>query len=332
MQNIFVFTWEESYLLQQELHKRRDAFLQKYGPEGYISFRADDLDPSLIQNALFGGGMFSDKKLIFVRWIPKDTHPDNKPKSSAAEHIEEYLIRDFERIPQDHVVVLVCYKPDKRTKSRKFFAEHAQVKAFDPLSTKEQIAYITGYLAAHSALKVDVPYFLSITWISLTHAIHECDKLMRYAQHNKLEHLTNDQLDHLVVAQSEVEGFALLDTLFSDTKATFATLQSMEDASEDAFKTLWLLYRWIKLVMNLVSLYNQGTTDSKELASRLKTHPFPVLKQLKHIRHLQQINTQIHALYRDLLNLDYRLKTGILPQELFWASLKRIVVSHEITA
>ena len=61
---------------------------------------------------------------------------------------------------------------------------------------------------------------------------------MRYAQHNKLEHLTNDQLDHLVVAQSEVEGFALLDTLFSDTKATFATLQSMEDASEDAFKTL----------------------------------------------------------------------------------------------
>jgi len=284
----------------------------------------------MIQNTVFGGSMFSEKKLIYIRWIPKDTHPDNKPKSSAAEQIEEFLTRDIARIPEDHVIVLICYKPDKRTKSRKFFSEHTQVKSFELLSSKEQIKYVTAYLEAHSPLKLDVTYFLSLTWESLSHALHEIDKLILYAEYNKLTHLTNQQLDHLVVAQVEVEGFALLDTMFTETPSTIWTLQGMEDANEDPFKTLWLLYRGIKLVMNLVSLYKQGTTDSKELASRLKTHPFPVLKQLKHIKHLQNVSSELQHFYADLLSLDYNLKTGILPQDLFRASLKTRLVHHHL--
>lgn len=66
--------------------------------------------------------------------------------------------------------------------------------------------------------------------------------------------------------------------------------------------------------------------DSKELASQLKTHPFPVLKQLKHIAHLQEIMPLIHSLYNKLLTLDYNLKTGILPQELFWTVLKSRII------
>lgn len=330
MAHIFLFTWEETYLLQQELRKRRDSFLQKYGQEGYISFHADELDPTVIQNTLFWGGMFSDKRLIVIRWIPKDTHPDNKPKSAAAEKVESFFIDSLDRIPEEHVVVLVSYKPDRRTKSRKYFSEHTEVKTFAPLSEKELTKYIWEYLTMKWGLHIDISYFLAKTGENLMHIIHECDKLIRYAQYNKLTQLSNEQLDLLVVCQTEVEAFGLLDTLFTDTKRTLQTLTEMEDQNEDSFKTLWLLYRWLKLVLGLIALYQRGMKDSKELASQLKTHPFPVLKQLKHIVYLQEIAPVIRILYNKLLTLDYNLKTGILPQELFWTALKSRIVESKI--
>lgn len=104
-------------------------------------------------------------------------------------------------------------------------------------------------MISKSGPEIDVPYFLGKVGENLMHIIHECDKLIRYAQYNQVNQLSQEQIDNIVVVQTEVEAFGLLDTLFTDTTRSLATLTEMEDQSEDPFKTLGLLYRGLKLVL-----------------------------------------------------------------------------------
>jgi hypothetical protein len=49
---VFLFTGEERFLLQQELKRRTDAFVQKHGPEGLFVVRSDAFDLSGIKQFL----------------------------------------------------------------------------------------------------------------------------------------------------------------------------------------------------------------------------------------------------------------------------------------
>lgn len=78
--------------------------------------------------------MFVQKKLIIVHGVPKENDPAYKISASVQKSVEERLMSVWETIPADHVMVLVCHKPDKRTKGRKFFEKNTTVKSFAPLS------------------------------------------------------------------------------------------------------------------------------------------------------------------------------------------------------
>ncbi len=141
MAQVFLFTGEEQYLLQQELRKRKTSFVEKYGEQGLFHFRTDDLDPQLIGTTLAAGGMFSEKKLVIVPGIPKDSTPTQKVASKDSERITDYLMKHREQLSPDTILVLLSYKPDKRTKAYKFFAKHADVKTFARMNTKQLAGY-----------------------------------------------------------------------------------------------------------------------------------------------------------------------------------------------
>jgi len=116
MSNKFLFTGEEPYMLHQELHKRKTAFLEKFGEQALFHFTSDELDQGPIMQAIFSGGMFTTKKLIIISGIPKDNTPSNKASAKSSERLETALMKQWETIPEDSIVILLSYKPDKRTR------------------------------------------------------------------------------------------------------------------------------------------------------------------------------------------------------------------------
>lgn len=52
--NIYLFTGEETYLLHQELKRRTDGFVQKFGKDSLFTFSAGDFDAQSLMQAILG--------------------------------------------------------------------------------------------------------------------------------------------------------------------------------------------------------------------------------------------------------------------------------------
>jgi len=64
--------------------------------------------------------------------IPRDNITTNKAKAEQAEPIVTFLQDHREQIPEENILILISYKPDKRTKSWKFFSKASEIKEFKP--------------------------------------------------------------------------------------------------------------------------------------------------------------------------------------------------------
>jgi uncharacterized protein YlxW (UPF0749 family) len=82
-----------------------------------------------------------------------------------------------------------------------------------------------------------------------------------------------------------------------------------QQAGEDTFQFLGMLYRGVKITINILNLAEQGITDGKTLASKLKAHPFVVSKQVKLLPQIKEKREKVYQLYSDILQLDYEIKT-----------------------
>lgn len=69
----YLFTGEEPYLIEQELTKRKENFLKKYGPDTVLYFSLPENEISEIVPSICNSGLFSEQKLIIISGIPGAT-------------------------------------------------------------------------------------------------------------------------------------------------------------------------------------------------------------------------------------------------------------------
>lgn len=325
---LFLFTGEEYTLLLQELTKRKSAFLEKYGTYGLFDFSCDDLQIDQLQNALMSGGMFATKKLVIIRGIPLDSTPHNKAKTSDIERCLSLLESFLASQDAETIVVCISYKPDKRTKPYKRFVSNAQLKEFPLLDEKQKVVYVQQQLWSLLTSPQQAQLVTSCG-NDLGHLAHECNKLFHYASYHQLSKFTDEQLHTVVRWSVSSNNFALLDHLYTDTKKSISLITTAQQAGEDTFQFLGMLYRWIKITINIINLSEQWITDGKLVASTLKAHPFVVSKQLKLLPQTKAKKQAIFTLYTDIITLDYQIKTWILPVEWFRLAIKQAVQKLE---
>ncbi len=325
---LFLFTGEEYHLVLQEIAKRKTNFLKKYGEHGLFDFASDNLQIEQLQNALMSGGFFSTKKLVIIRGIPLDSTPHNKAKSSEIDRCLPLLTSFQANNDAETIVVCISYKPDKRTKAYKWFTTHAEIKEFPLLDEKQKIAFVQqqlGSLLTH-AQQIDLVMNCgSGLWM----LAEECKKLSHYATYHQLSVFSDEQLARIVSWSISSNNFAILDNLYIDTKKSIALITQAQQAGEDPFQFLGSLYSGVKTTINIINLAEQGITDGKLIASKLKAHPFVVSKQLKLLPQTKAKKNAIFQLYNDIVQLDYEIKTWILPAEWFWLAIKQAIVKGE---
>jgi len=75
----------------------------------------------------------------------------------------------------------------------------------------------------------------------------------------------------------------------------------------------------------VVDAMNHGTRDSKAIMSITKLSPFVASKIIKNYPSIRSSLPDLRTLFHTMINLEYQIKTGQLPVDLFWSTVKASV-------
>lgn len=328
-ENKVLFTWESHYLVQQAISYRKTNFQKKFWDQWIHSFSSDAIDISTIQSALLWWWFFSAKNLIIIYGLPKEKDSARKIETNTAEKLEEFLIKNRDWIPNDNFLLLVSYKPDKRTKSYKFFSSHCTIKSYPKKKWKDLTMFVldkTKLQDWNNTTQLletqDANYLVSIVWDDLHNLHHECEKLLYYAKYHKLLKLSFEDIKKVVYSQAWFDIFKILDKLFIDPKKAIELISEAQSKWQNEFEFLWMIYRGLKMILWMLELKKEWVWSSKQAASILKLHPFAAAKQRSKIEVYTTYEQKISTLYTKILQLDMSIKTWSFPQEWFRLRIK----------
>lgn len=326
MSNIFLFTGEERYLLDQELQRWRDWFVQKFGAETVFLYGPENFDPSSMMQNILWGGLFVTKKLIIIKHIPTDGL--QKIPAKAQEDFVESFTKQFANISPDVLVAFVSYKPDKRTKLYKFLEKNAQVKAFTSLSDTQRKVYIKNRTTGLSRDWDTMDYFLAQVGSDLYRLESEADKLVTWAEKNAISTISKNHIDLVVFGQVQANTFALFDHMFVHMDKTLTVIDQMREEWTERNQAIGAMYRGIILFIMMVDRYRNGDRDARSISQAIGYAPFAVTKQFGRIQTFVSREKDIIAIYQGLVTLDASIKTGKLPAEAFWIRSKDLFYTY----
>lgn len=322
--NIFLFTGKEKYLVNKEVKKWKKAFKKKYSEDNVYDVKDKKIDVSQLKNDIFSTGLFSSRKLIIIHGFPNDTFDENKISKKSAKQLENHLLDDLDKVPEDVVLIFVSYKPDKRRKNYKTIKKKAQVKEFKKLKWKDLQEFVKKQFG-EKITKKNVKYFLSKMGEDVLAIQSEIEKIKLYCKQNDCK-VSKDIIDKVVYASSEIDAFKLLDKMFFDQEKSLKILQQIEESGQNEFQTLGMIYWWLRTILQIMDVYESWVTNKKKIASELGVHPFVVYKNYKHIDKYLKKKQEFKNLFGELVNLDYSIKTGQSSIDVFRLSLKKIIM------
>jgi len=324
--NIYLFTGQETYLLDKELLRRKENFLSKFGSDSIFSFSLDNLDIGQIKQAIYSSGLFTTKKLILINWLPLDaTTKLWDEKSDQLQTFVDALIKAEGKIPDDSLLVFVSSTPDKRLKLYKFLEKNATVKEFSQLKNNDLALFVQNALSDCVIDHSVIQYFLTKVGSDLYRIWFECDKLKTWALLKQQKHIDIAMVDLIVFGQVETDSFSLLKTLFTDKVQATKILEKIQQDGADWNQFAGMLYRAIKFYIFMLDLDECWVKDSKNIALLLKMNPWQVKNEYAKIWVLKANKKNIEKFYIGLIDLDAGIKTGKFPDTYFWLWIKKLL-------
>jgi len=326
LENMFLFTGQETYLLDKELFRRKEWFLQKFWPDSIFSFALDNLDIAQIKQAIYSSGLFTTKKLIIVNGLPQDAITKfDEEKTQQLQLFIDSLIKMEGKIPTDSLLVFVSSTPDKRLKLYKFLEKNATVKIFDQLKNNDLESFVKRELIGCSIDRSMIQYFLTKVGSDLYRIWFECDKLKTRTTIKQQKTIDEAMIDMIVFGQVEINSFLLLKTLFTDKIKAIHVLETIHHGGAERNQFAGMLYRALKFYIFMVDLDESGVTDSKDISSFLKMNPWQVKNEYAKISVLKANKKNIEKFYSWLIELDTGIKTWKFPDTYFWLGIKKMI-------
>jgi len=330
LSNVFLFTWEEKYLLDKEISRRKQNFAEKFGKEAIFAFNNENFDLGHVKQAIFAGGLFVSKKLIIIQWIPTDGDISNKIWAEVSESLTNEIIEKEGQIPADTILMFVSYKPDKRGRLYKFLEKNATVKMFEKLSGIELKNFVKNELKWLGIDYDTIDYFLLKVGNNLYNIINECEKIRIWNSlgNRAWEKITTEVIDLVVCGQTTINNFAFFDNFFDRQHENLKIIDKIQEEWTNRNLFMGSLYRWLRMYIHMIDLYDQGITDSKTIASMLKQNPYAIAKNLKNIKKMQEKKTYIKKFFSSLIVLDNKIKSGKIPDSYFRLWVKKMIMDE----
>jgi len=248
-QTKLLFTGESQYQVQEALRFWKEQFIKKYGESWVRTFFSDSINLDAIKPAIMWSGLFSEKSLTVIYGIPKDNTSTNKVSWSNSESTEPFLIKHRDDIPASNIVILVSYKPDKRTKSRKYFSTNATIKSFPKKKGKDLTLFVLWKCVADTWAEnkksllnnKQAESVVATVWNDLYMLHYECDKIVNYCEHHALDSIDDIALEWLICSHAEHDSFKILDAMRNDQTKAIQLIEKAQANQQNEYEFLCLL-------------------------------------------------------------------------------------------
>lgn len=326
LNNVYLFTGQETYLLDKELQRWKENFLVKFGPDSVFQFSLDNLDIAQIKQAIYSSGLFTLKKLILINGLPLDALTKlGEEKTDQLTTFIESFVKSQWKIPDDSLVVFISSTPDKRLKLYKFLEKNATVKEFNQLKGSGLEWFIKTELQEFTISHDTIQYFISKVGSDLYRVWFECDKLKTWAKIKDQKIIDDVMIDYIVFGQVEIDSFSLLKSLFSDKKKAVHIVEKIQEWWAIRNQFSGMLYWAIKFYLFMLDLDESGVKDSKTIAWFLKMNPRQVKNEYAKISVLKDNKQNIQKFYTQLIELEAAIKSWRLPDTYFWLGIKKMI-------
>lgn len=330
LKNVYLFIGEEKYLLDKEVSRRTGNFLQKFGTDSLFVYNNENRDEMSASQSIFGGGLFSSKKLTIIHGLPLDNLEWNKFRVVEIEWFIDNFIKREWKIPEDNLLVFISNKPDKRSKLFKFLKENANLKEFNPLKEFEVKWFIKNELWDIKIGEKALDLFVYKVWVSLYRVSLEIDKLKTFCAVKNITEIDELLVNEIVFWLVETEAFEFLKLLFKNKNQAVSYLQRMQDQWLNWNAFSGALYWGLKLYITLYHFAKKWIKDMKIIASQTWINPYSLKQNIWYIDIILKNWIKIENMYKKLIELEVDIKTGKKTEESFWLETKKLITKFEI--
>ncbi len=266
-----------------------------------INYEESNID-EIINEASYDN-LFGDKKIVLVK---------NSSFLTGKSTLESISLNNYIEHPNPNTILIFSVdseKLDERKKIVKLLREKAQVLEIKPIDIKEVNSYVKDYFNERN-YKVE---YNAINEIANrindnTNLLdNELEKLVLYKIDDKT--ITIDDVKKVVIKyDSNDKIFKLVEAaLKKDKVTTFKLYKELINGREEPAVIISLIASQIRLILQ-VGILNRDGFSEKEIATKLKEHPYRVKLALESFRKTNKMEL-INNL-EELSNLDYKIKKG----------------------
>lgn len=208
---LYLFTWNNEYLVKEELKKWKNHFLSKFGDFNILHIQnIDELDKNFLSENLLAPSFFNEKKFIIIENIEKIEKDEQK---------KEFLISILEKIPESNIIVFSSNNLSEKSILYKKVLQIWEVKRFDIKNTYETKLFLQKkYLG-----KIDdyaIEKIISYKSNSLSKIVNELDKLFI-----TIEYIREKDIIENITPELEETIFVFVDKILNlDKKWVFNDL------------------------------------------------------------------------------------------------------------
>lgn len=313
MNSLFLFTGEETYLLQEQINLWKKAFVEKHGDINLETLDAAQMPLNEVMASVTAMPFLGDKRLIFIHGLPDAPKARNANKVSKKDEKRDEALKklagDLEQIPESSVVVFVQANPDKRKSFYKQLTKKAEVKEFNLLAgsalttwIQKQVQLKGGQITSSLA-----EHLVTLVGQNLWRLSTEIDKL---TTHSPAQSIQREVIDHLVVPTVEANVFQLTDALaVRDHKKAIYYLHRVMAAGENLQPVFYMIVRQFRLLLQGRAFLDKEINPTPTVfGTKLKLHPFVAKNTLGQARHFKA--GELKEAYGQLLEMDTGLKTS----------------------
>jgi DNA polymerase III subunit delta len=278
---VYFLYGSETFLLEETLKKMRDLLAEGLDDPGAVVTMDLEVVPVqvLVEEAEIPP-FFSERRVI----IGKNAHflTTSRPRGGP-DHDPDALLAYLQRPMPTSVVILTCGtdKLDKRKKVVKELESRARTVKFDPLEGKEILKWLQERFRERK-VEIDAQALKELALLvgpNLSLLDSECRKLATHVGEGGKVYVRT--VVELVPRTLEQDVFKLTENIARRRiDEALRVWQDLMYQKEEPIRILALIIRQFRLMLQVKALHRQGMPE-KEIAARLKVHPYPVKLALK---------------------------------------------------
>ena len=291
---IYLFTWNNDYLIREEVLRWKTWFTQKHGNENITHITSLDVNSkNHISETLLSRSIFAEKRLVIIEWFP---YSGEKWFLWASE-LETQILWCIQSLPEEVLVLFVSVNPDKRKSGFKQLKTLSQLKEFNIGWEDEVFSILSRKYWKHIDGNT-LRRLIFLKWWDLQNSISEIEKLLIIN-----DQITAKHLQDTIIPEFEESIFSFIDTLLQrDANKIFSELDNLI-----LYSNLYAVYQ--SIVANLrvflyIELLKKNRTSPKDIWDILKLWNRSFLINKSHKSKYKNIS----KLYIDLLNFDKNMK------------------------